>query len=345
MDRKEGIEKGKNCLKRDDRKGVDMAKPKVAFYWNASCGGCEEAVVDLAEDILKVVDAVDIVLWPVALDFKYKDIEAMKDGEIAVSFINGAIRTEEQEHISKLLRKKSQLVVAFGSCAHIGGIPGLANFYDRESIFQYVYHDSPTTKNQKKKAPATNVKVDDFELKLPRFYDTVKTLDQTIDVDYYLPGCAPPPDLIMDSITSILEGKLPEKGSVLAPQKSLCDTCPRGESKPEKLSIEKFKRIHKTKPDNEKCFLEEGILCLGPATRSGCGERCINANMPCRGCFGPTQQSFDQGGKILSAFASLIDAENENDEKKLIESIIDPAGLFYMYSLPASLLRRRRKEV
>lgn len=322
-----------------------MAKPKVAFYWNASCGGCEEAVVDLAEDILKVVDAVDIVLWPVALDFKYKDIEAMNDGEIAVSFINGAIRTEEQEHISKLLRKKSQLVVAFGSCAHIGGIPGLANFYDRESIFQYVYQDSPTTKNPEKKTPQKKVRIDNFELTLPEFYDTVKTLDQTVDVDYYLPGCAPPPDLIMDAVMAILEGKLPPKGSVLAPQKSLCDTCPRGETKPEKLSIEKFKRVHKTKIDPEKCFLEEGILCLGPATRSGCGERCINANMPCRGCFGPTQKCFDQGGKILSAFASLIDAKTEKEEEKIIESIVDPAGLFYMYSLPASLLRRRRKEV
>jgi len=28
-------------------------KPKVAFYWCASCGGCEEAVVDIAEKILK----------------------------------------------------------------------------------------------------------------------------------------------------------------------------------------------------------------------------------------------------------------------------------------------------
>ena len=48
-----------------------VAKPKVALYWNASCGGCEEAWVDLNEDILKVADAVDIVLWPVALDFPY----------------------------------------------------------------------------------------------------------------------------------------------------------------------------------------------------------------------------------------------------------------------------------
>jgi F420-non-reducing hydrogenase small subunit len=344
MDWKEGATKNKNYPKRNEREGVDMAKPKVAFYWNASCGGCEEAIVDLAEDILKVVEAVDIVLWPVALDFKYKDVEAMKDGEIAVSFINGAIRTEEQEHISKLLRKKSQLVIAFGSCAHIGGIPGLANFYDRDSIFQYVYHDSPTTKNLDKVMPQKKVKVNGYELNLPEFYDTVKTLDQTIDVDYYIPGCAPPPDIIMNAVTAILEGKLPEKGSVLAPAKSLCDTCPRGKSKPAKLSIKKFNRIHKTMPDTEKCFLEEGILCLGPATRSGCGERCINANMPCRGCFGPTNNSFDQGGKMLSAFASLIDAENEEEERKLIESIVDPAGLLYMYSLPASLLRRRRKE-
>ena len=73
-----------------------MAKPLVAFYWCASCGGCEEAVVDLAEDILKVVDAVDIRLWPVAMDFKRSDVEAMKDKSIAVSFINGAIRTEAQ---------------------------------------------------------------------------------------------------------------------------------------------------------------------------------------------------------------------------------------------------------
>ena len=100
-----------------------MTKPKVAIYWCASCGGCEEAVIDLAEDILKVVDAVDIIFWPVAMDFKKKDVEAMKDGEIAVSFINGAVRTEEQEEMVKLLRRKSGLAIAFGSCAYLGGIP------------------------------------------------------------------------------------------------------------------------------------------------------------------------------------------------------------------------------
>lgn len=108
-----------------------MSKPKVGFYWCASCGGCEEAVVDLAEKILDVVGAVDIVFWPVALDFKRSDVEAMPNNNMAVCFINGAIRSSEQQEMVELLREKSQLVVAFGSCAQLGGIPGLANMFRR----------------------------------------------------------------------------------------------------------------------------------------------------------------------------------------------------------------------
>ncbi|MEW6686524.1 MAG: oxidoreductase [Candidatus Edwardsbacteria bacterium] len=319
-----------------------MAKPKVAFYWNASCGGCEEAVVDLAEDILKVVDAVDIVLWPVALDFKYKDVEAMPDGSIAVTFMNGSVRTEEQEHLAKLLRKKSGLVVAFGSCAHLGGIPGLANFSNRAGIFERAYKLAPSTVNPEGIFPQTKTKTEVGELTLPEFYDTVHTLDQVIDVDYYLPGCAPPPDLITKAVMAILEGNLPPKGSVLAPDKALCDTCPRAKSKPEKIAIKEIKRIHQVMADPEKCFLAEGIICLGPATRSGCGERCINANIACRGCFGPTKEVIDQGAKFLSALGSIFDTTDEAELKKLADSVIDPGGLFYMYSLPGSLLRRRR---
>jgi len=326
-----------------------MTKPKVAFYWCASCGGCEEAVVDLNEDILKVVDAVDIVLWPVALDFKKKDVEALNDGEIAVSFINGAIRLEEQEEMAKLLRQKSGLVVAFGACAHLGGIPGLGNFWNRDTIFQRVYKEVPTVENPKGTVPQEKTTVDGGELTLPEFYDTVKTLAQTISVDYYLPGCPPPPDLIMKAVNAILKGELPEKGAVLAPDKALCDTCPRAESKPEKLSMAEIKRPWQIKLDPEKCFLEQGVICLGPATRSGCGETCIRANQPCRGCFGPVDGVVDQGAKALSMIASILGLEGEEkmtDEevKKLINGIVDPAGTFYRFSLASSLLRRKRME-
>jgi F420-non-reducing hydrogenase small subunit len=312
----------------------------VAFYWCASCGGCEEAVVDLAEDILKVVEAVEFVLWPVAMDFKIRDVEALEDGAIAVSFINGGIRTSEQEHIARLLRKKSGLVVAFGACAHLGGVPGLANFADRDRIFEYVYQKSPSLDNPGRVLPQEKTNVREGELTLPRFYNTVFTVDQVIDVDYYLPGCAPPPDLIMNAVEAILTGNLPEKGTVLAPDKSLCDTCKRKPTKPEKAVIKEIKRVHQVLIDPERCFLDQGIICLGPATRDGCGERCINANMPCRGCFGSTSRVEDQGAKFLSALASIIDANDEDEIKKIMDSIVDPAGVFYFYSLPASMLRR-----
>jgi F420-non-reducing hydrogenase small subunit len=316
-------------------------KPKVAFYWCASCGGCEEAVVDLAENIIDVADAVEFVLWPVALDFKIKDVEALADGEIAVSFINGAIRTSEQEHMANLLRRKSGLVIAFGSCAHIGGIPGLANFSGRDAILDYVYKNAPSVVNDEGVIPGEKTKVGEYELSLPRFYNAVKTLDQTVDVDYYLPGCAPPPDLVLKAVGAVLSGELPEKGSVLAPDKAMCETCPRKPPRPERPTIKKIYRIHEVIADPEKCFLDQGIICLGPATRNGCGERCINANMPCRGCFGPTSRVEDQGAKFLSAFASLIDADDEEEILKVVGSIADPAGIFYFYSLPSSILRGR----
>ena len=324
-----------------------MAKPKVAFYWCASCGGCEETVVDLNETILKVTAAVDIVLWPVALDFKKKDIEAMKDKEIAVSFINGAVRMDEHEEWVKLLRKKSGLVVAFGACACFGGIPGLANFWDKQTIFDRHFKEVPSVDNPKGVTPQMKCKVDGNELHLPEFYDTVKTLGQTIDVDYYLPGCPPPPDLVLGAVMTILEGKLPKKGSVLAPDKALCDTCPRRDSKPEKLSIKEMKRPWQIKMDPTKCFLPQGIFCVGPATRSGCGETCINANQPCRGCMGPLSGVAEQGAKSLSMIASILGIDEEEnmsdaDVAKLIDGIADPAGTVYRFSLPSSLLGRKR---
>jgi F420-non-reducing hydrogenase small subunit len=326
-----------------------MTKPKVAFYSSASCGGCEEAVINLDEDLLKVMDAVDIILWPVIVDFKRKEIEALEDGKIAVSFISGAVRLGEQEEMIKLLRQRSQLVVAFGSCAHTGGIPGLGNLFTRDAIFQRVYKEVPTVENPEGITPQERTALDIGELTLPEFSDTVKTLDQVIPVDYYLPGCPPPPDLIMNAVNAILEGELPEKGAVLAPDKPLCDTCPRAEERREGVSIQEIKRPHEIKLSPWKCFLEQGIICLGPVTRSGCGERCIKANMPCRGCMGPAKGTVDQGAKALSIIASILGLEEEEgmteeEVKKLLDGIVDPAGTFYRFSLPGSLLTRKRME-
>jgi F420-non-reducing hydrogenase small subunit len=317
-------------------------KPKVAICWLGGCGGCDEAVVDLNEDILRIADIVDFALWPVALDFKYHHIEALKDKEITLSIINGSVRNSEHEELAHLLRKKSQLVVAFGACACFGGTPGLANLRGREDIMQWVYKDAPTIVNPQENYPQPKSQVNGHDLTLPELYNQVFPLKAIIDVDYYLPGCPPPPDLIAEAINTIVVGPLPPKGVTLAPHRALCETCPRNATKPTRLAITEFKRISEVIADAEKCFLAQGILCMGPATRSGCGEVCMGINIPCRGCFGPVEGVADMGSKYLSALASLIDAENEGKAEKIIDQLVDPAGYVYRFTTADSILQKKR---
>lgn len=316
-----------------------MSKPKLGLYWAASCGGCEIAVLELYEKILKVAEIFDIVFWPVAIDIKYKDVEAMEDKSIDVCLFNGAIRTSENKHMAKLLRKKSKVLVAFGSCAHEGCIPGLGNVSNKKEMFDYIYSETPSTDNPDNIRPQTEYKVKEGQLNIPSFYDTVKTLSQTIEVDYFIPGCPPVADQIWKVIEVIVSGKLPPKGSVVgANSKTVCDEC---EHKKEDKRIKKFVRPHETEADWEKCLLEQGIICSGPATRSGCGALCLKANMPCRGCYGPPPGVIDQGAKLLSAVASVIDADTEEEIEKIIDCIPDPLGTFYRFGLAHSILRRK----
>lgn len=318
-------------------------KPKIAICWFGGCGGCDEAIVDINEDILKVTNAFDIVLWPVALDFKYHHIEAMKDKEILLSIINGSVRSSEHEELAHLLRNKSQLVLAFGACACFGGTPGMANLRTKTDIFKWVYGDAPTVVNPERNIPQTVTTKNGNQLTLPEFYEAVRPLNHVIDVDYYLPGCPPPPDLIREMARAAITGDLPPKGSTLAPETALCDVCERNHTKPERLAISQFKRIHEVEADPEKCFLAQGILCMGPATRRGCGEACININIPCRGCFGPVEGVADMGSKYLSAVASLIAGDSEEGRKTIADELDDPVGYFYRFTTASSLLGKRRE--
>ena len=318
-----------------------MPKPKVAFYWCASCGGCEETVVDLAEDILGVVEKVDIVLWPVAMDFKYADVRAMPDKSIVATFLNGAIRSTEQEEMARLLRRKSQFLIAFGSCAHTGGIPGLANQFSREEILNFVYKGSPSTVNETGTLPQTEFEEQGRRVHLPALHQGVRSLDQVVEVDYYVPGCPPTPNITKAAVGALLEGRLPAKGSVLAPDIALCDECPRKATKPTNVAFTEFVRPHQRLLDPNKCFLAQGVVCMGPATRSGCGSQCPSGNMPCTGCFGPTSRVKDQGAKMLSSLCANIEPKDEDGVDKVLEGIPDPVGTFYRYGLPKSLLRRK----
>jgi F420-non-reducing hydrogenase small subunit len=316
-------------------------KPKFAMYWASSCGGCEIAVLNIHEKIVEFDATFEVVFWPVAMDAKYKDVEAMEDGSILLTLFNGGIRTEENEHVAKLLRRKSQIMVAFGSCAHEGGIPGMANFTSTADLYNTVYN-SPSTVNPQEIRPKFNYEVPEGVLHIPEFHRIVRPLDQVIEVDYYMPGCPPESHQIagvIDLVIQVLQGKaqLPPKGAVIgAGPSTCCDECPRQRNI---KTIKVFNRIQTTQIDPDLCLLEQGILCNGPATRSGCGALCPQANAPCIGCYGPADDVADYGARMLTALASVIDSNDPDEIERILDGIVDPAGSFYRFGLPHSILQ------
>jgi len=333
-------------------------KIKLAIYWCAACGGCDVSILDTHERILTIGDMADIVMWPVAADGKEKDIEAMDDGEITVTLISGAVRNTENEHMAKLLRQKSKILVAYGTCASFGGSPALANLVPggAEEILDYVYTKTPSSSNfqaeyhkDAPQVPKTKCQVPEGELTIPTLYDTVKTLDQVVDVDYFIPGCPPLPESISVLLKAVADFAyngvpLPPKGATVGvTTRTLCEECPRQKSG---ARITELKEPYQVDVKPEVCLMEQGILCLGPATMGGCGARCTRVGQPCRGCYGPSPDVQEQGASIFTAVASLfpiLDEDptcGEDEIIKIMSSIKDPLGYFYAYTLGKSLIKR-----
>jgi F420-non-reducing hydrogenase small subunit len=332
----------------------DNGKPKLAMYWASSCGGCEISLLNIHEHILDVDAIFDIAFFPCIADFKVKDVVGYPDGYIDVCLFNGAIRTSENEEMARLLRQKSKVLVAFGSCAYEGCIPALSNLTTREATLNTVYLDNPTVDNPERIIPQTVSEMPEGDLTLPVFYHTVKSLDQVVPVDYTIPGCPPEPHQIWTVVEAVANGllkgaPLPPPGSIVGAEKvAVCEECARERNV---KHIERFYRPYEINPDPNICLLEQGLMCMGIATRGGCGALCPLVGMGCRGCYGPVEGVEDQGAKMITAIASVMDVGQAglHDElaleKKidaLLDSIVDPAGTFYRFSMAHSMLQRTR---
>ena len=324
-------------------------KPKLAMYWASSCGGCEIAFVNLHEKILDVDAHFDFVFCPCLLDTKKKDVERMEDGSIAVTFFDGAIRTEENEEMAQLLRRKSQLLVAYGACAWQGGIPSLSNFHAKDAHFETIYLSGPTIDNPGNVIPQPSTEVQEGTLHLPRFYEKVKALADVVEVDYFMPGCPPESQQIRKVVDAMVKGcPLPPRGSVIgAGASTVCDECAR--VKHDK-AVKALHRTFEIEPDPKTCLLEQGIICMGIATRDGCTALCPKVDMPCTGCYGPPEGVTDQGAKMVSALGSILDVgeyKGMTPEQlaervdAMLDSVPDPAGTYYKYAAAASMLGGR----
>lgn len=310
------------------------------------------ALLNIGEHLFTLDESLEIVFFPFLVDFKYRDLVSCADGSIDLCLFNGAIRTSENKEMAELLRLKSKILVAFGSCADEGCIPALSNLSTADATFDSVYLNNPSTRNRERTIPQPTFSAPEGELNLPVFFDTVSTLDQVVDVDYSVPGCPPEPHRVWQVLEALLHSltsgeELPPRGPLGCEQVALCDECalPRTQS-----PVARFHRPHEVVAKPETCLLDQGILCLGPATRGGCGALCPQVGMGCRGCYGLPPGVEDHGASMVSVIAAVLaKGSAEHDEQKLrtqveeaMRSVVDPTGTFYRFSMARSLLKRAR---
>lgn len=304
---------------------------RVAEEWLATCGGCEVTVLDIGEPLLDLLPKLQFVHMPVLMDHKYYGQRGEKAKleipEADVGLISGGIRNAENREVAEEMRRKCKILVAVGSCANFGGIPALGNLYSKEDIFQWVYRDSPSTDA----APTPGSNGDGRAL--PVIEDRVSSVAEAVQVDVSLPGCPTTPELVVQALSALLEGK-----EFKLPERSVCDECP---VKREKKAVSGLKRPLEapafepgTPLASMRCLMEQGFLCLGPVTRAGCGgaektPRCVKAYMPCRGCFGPVRETANPMVDMMTALSSVgLDPKEIPDRRAMFNRFIGAfAGL------------------
>ena len=300
---------------------------KVAEEWLNICGGCEVSILDIGDQLLDLLPQLQFVHMPVLMDHKYfgqtGESAELEIPQADVGIVSGGVRNEKEKHVVEAMRKSCKTLIAIGSCACFGGIPALANMVKLEELYDKVYRGSRTTESAS--TPDQN---------LPLLLDSVKAVDEIVKVDAYIPGCPTVPEIIVQALTAVLNGK-----PFALPERSVCDECPVKREK--KASGGTLNRplsditVKQGEPwENTRCFMEQGFLCLGPVTKAGCGTgseaeggtkvpRCIKGHMPCRGCFGPIRKSANPLVDMMGALTSIgLDAKEVLDRRALLNRYI-----------------------
>ncbi|MBT0664078.1 methyl viologen-reducing hydrogenase [Geobacter pelophilus] len=300
---------------RRSEKPAKESSPAVTLNieWLSDCAGCHVAIVDLHEKILTVLQSVSIQRCPVLTDIKDYP-------KATVGIVSGAIRTEHDRHAAEAMRKSCDLIIAMGSCAVYGGIAGAGNVHTREEIFDAVYANNKTT------IPGATPKAMVSPLEA-----TVTPLDSVIDVDLYLPGCAPHPAFIFDGLLALLEGRTPK-----ATKETVCSRCKRAM---EKTDVERILKISEGIADPDRCFLSQGYICMGSVTLDRCMSPCPQNGVTCTGCAGATMQVLTEPNRdIRTEIGERMAKLTKIPKDTIIREIERTSKSHYSYTMATSMI-------
>lgn len=174
-----------------------MSTPRVATVWLGGCSGCHMSFLDMDERLLELAGRMDLVYSPIA---DVKEFPANVD----VTLVEGAVNNDENEHLARLLRRRSRFVVSFGDCATTGNVTAMRNRFSPDEILHRSY-----------------VQLAEGDPTIPSEFTTIakllrqaKPLHEVIRVDAFLHGCPPTAEQIWLTVDALLDGRTPELPTV-----------------------------------------------------------------------------------------------------------------------------------
>ena len=294
-----------------------MAKVPVSFEWLSGCSGCELSIVDLHERLLRVLEAIELVRLPILMDTKDYP-------RATLGVITGALRTEHDVECAEHMRKSCDLILAFGTCAVYGGPQGSGYAHTLRELEQAAFLDNKTT--------STHFVPDRGVPKL--LGRGVAPLDEAISVDLYLPGCPPHAYYVFEALRSVLEGNQPEFG-----EHNVCYRCER-KMRPSEVGA--LRRVHDGPLDPERCFLAQGVLCMGSATLDRCLAPCPTHGLPCTGCAGPSEHVILEPNRdVRTEVATRMASLSKIPREAILREIELRAKTWYAYAMASPVFRQK----
>ena len=290
----------------------DAPRPRLSCECLHACSGCEVALLNSGELFLGLLERVDIVHFPLLMDHKYQGgaEQGLDLPQAEIGLVSGGVASAEHLRVLRAMRGQCRTLVAFGTCATHGGIPALRNQWTVDQAFRTILSID------------TDERSGEFSSSFASPLDRVYSIDEQVEVDLVLPGCPPLPETIVEAIGVLAAGERPQ-----TTEKSVCEHCGALRSGTHHLMSRRFLANVATDPGEPigsmRCLLEQGLLCMGPVTAGGCGggatPLCIQARVPCRGCYGPVRASGNQLLDMLNILASKgIDHRAIVDRRSLL---------------------------
>ncbi len=273
----------------------------IATVALSSCGGCHQSLFLAGEPLIAM-------LCDNNISFSNYMVDARSISPSDVVLATGAIRNYEELEIADEIGRTSRKVIAVGSCAVYGGVPGARDI------------EPPR--------PETG------EALIPGLLDEVQPLDSRIDIELYIPGCPPPPNLIFEALRSVLEGY-----GHPSFDGTVCSECTRGV---EHKGVKAWNHHPGCGVPSMLCLLNRGLLCLGPVTRGGCHAVCTSKGAVCIGCRGPSAMVLSsQLHSMFSDMVKFVSLTTGNREEKTAGQMMSMLKSLYMFTRRDPVTRAR----